>query len=256
MVSRYFPSELVLYVAKTGFISKSTWKDFFFPGGTTRWKNAFWASLLDRGYFLRHPNPRLHDIYLLNRSSREVVEYMSGRCVRPPFISQINHDELLFRGILQLSKAGTIESWITESELKSFEQSTYKIESQGKGIKYPDSILVLKSESAKARLALEMEITQKDRRRYIQIMSAYSSMRGIESVIFIVGSKSIREVIESCLKEIYFPKDKIFVGFIDLKDWQNSASNSFANLIVSASPLSSFDQNSAIPTNFQPRIAN
>lgn len=243
MVSRYFPKDLVMYVSKTGFISKDTWKEFFFPGGSIRWKNAFWVSLVERGYFLRHPNRRLQDIYLLNRSNREVIEFMQGRCVRPPFLSQMNHDEILFRGILSLSKSGLVANWITEPELKSFEQNSFKIESQGQGIKYPDAILKFRGDTKDLKVALEMEITQKERKRYIQITSAYSSMRSLDCVIFIVGTKAIREVIERCLKDVYFPADRITVGFIEVSDWQRSACDSIVRSSSLVSPLRNLCQN-------------
>lgn len=243
MVSRYFPKDLVLYVSKTGFISKDTWKEFFFPGGSIRWKNAFWVSLVERGYFLRHPNRRLQDVYLLNRANREVIEFMQGRCVRPPFLSQMNHDEILYRGILSLAKSGFIANWTTEAELKSFEQNSFKIESQGRGIKYSDAIFTFRGDTKDLRVALEMEITQKDRKRYIQITSAYSSMTSLDCVIFIVGTKAIREVIEACLKEVYFPVDSITVGFIEVSEWQTSACDSIVRSTSLVSPMRNLSQN-------------
>lgn len=220
MISRYFPKGLVAFVAKTGFITKATWKDYFFPGGSVRWKNSLWISLADRGYFVRHTNRHLSEVYILNRMNREVIEFLQGRGVRAPFVSQIDHDEVLVRGILPAIRSGLIVNWTTEAELKSFEQGTFRIESQGQAIKYPDAILGIGKSERPKKIALEIEITQKHRRRYMQIMSAYSSMKGIDGIVFVVGTDAIRNVIASTLKEVYFPLEKMFVGFIELKDWQ------------------------------------
>lgn len=175
MISRYFPKELVSFVAKTGYITKATWEDFFFPGGSVRWKNLLWKSLADRGYLAAHRNQQLHDLYILNRMNREVIEFLQGRCVRAPFANQIDHDEILVRGVLQAIKNDLISDWMTEAELKRLGQGTFRIESQGQIIKYPDAIATIEKSGDSLRLAIEIEITQKQRSRYVQIMSAYGT---------------------------------------------------------------------------------
>ena len=223
MAGRYFPTDLVAFVAKTGFITKETWAEFFFTGGSVRWKNRLWESLRDRRYFAPYRNLRVRDIYLLNRMNREVSDFLQGRAVRAPFVSQIEHDEVLARGLLRAMKRGLVAAWTTEAELKSFSRDTFRVESQGQVVKYPDAILVMNGPSTGRKMALEVELTQKTKQRYVQILGAYAAMRGIDGVLFVTDSMAIRRVIDDTAKQVYFPFETVSLGFTGVKDWQSAS---------------------------------
>jgi hypothetical protein len=223
MPGRYFPSDLVSFVAKTGFITKETWGEYFFQGGSVRWRNFSWTSLKQRGYFLPHRSQLIKDIYLLDRMNREVAGFVKGRAVRAPILSQIDHDEVLVRGLLRAVRNGLVSGWTAEAELKSFARDSFRIESQGQTVKYPDAILDMSGPGAATKIALEIELTQKCRQRYIQILGAYASMSRIAGVLFVTDSMAIRQMIKDVARQVYFPFEKVMLEFLSVKDWLNAA---------------------------------
>ena len=114
-----FPKALLSYVAKTGFITQETWEEFFFAGGKWRWKYQAWADLATRGYLVAYPYRRQGNVYVLNRRNRDVASVIGDRAARPPVASQLDHDEVLNRGLLEAERKGVLVHWTPEPELKA-----------------------------------------------------------------------------------------------------------------------------------------
>jgi len=110
------PDCLIRFVAKTGFITKTLWKDFFFKGGTVQWQNISWNNLIKRKYFKRHASSRYQDILILRKDSVLLRDRLLSVPVSVPHTSQVAHDENLLRGLLQLLKGRPNLNWQTQKQ--------------------------------------------------------------------------------------------------------------------------------------------
>ncbi|HAR43297.1 MAG TPA: hypothetical protein DCS07_11825 [Bdellovibrionales bacterium] len=220
MRDQYFPKGVIEFVAKTGFVSKEMWEQFFFMGGKSRWKHQAWADLTKRGYLVRHSNKRLKNIYVLNRHNRVVAEVLSHRAAKPPMAAQIEHDEVLGEGLLMAERGQIISSWRAEPELKAYSGIAHRIETQGELIKYPDALVQFVKSPEGSPVAVELEMTLKNRTRYDQTMGAYAGMRDVVGVLFICKAPVIERALREAVKRTYFPTEEIKLVFVPLQEWQ------------------------------------
>ena len=176
---------MIQLVAKTGFITKETWAEYFFQGGKIRWRNHQWRSLRESGHFVSYRNTRIENVYVLNRMNREVAAMIQGQAVGPPFVAQLDHDEILLRGLLRVKRSGLVADFTTEAELKLSSPGSRQFESSRQAIKYPDALLVLSDQLDATQVAVEVELTQKGRKRYVQILEAYASRRDVHQVLYV-----------------------------------------------------------------------
>jgi hypothetical protein len=220
VASRYFPEEVVRFIAKTGFISKDLWGEFFFVGGQPRWRRQVWADLLNRKYLVPHPFGRISNVYVLNRHNKEIIDFVCGKAAKSPPAAQLDHDEILSRGLLRLERARGLVQWMSEAELKSTSgEVVHRIETQGQLIKFPDA-LVYTGRTAKALpIAIELEKTLKSRSRYEQIVAAYASMGGLRAILYICDSAVTERAIGQALERAYFP-EALPVGFAGMDAWR------------------------------------
>lgn len=219
MKTRHIPSATIQFVAKAGFITKELWDDYFFKGGTDRWRHKGWQNLVKRKYLISIPFCRLRNTYTLNRANCH-VNRIASNSVRPPPLAQIDHDECLMRGLLELERAKVISSWTTEAELKSQCPGGFKIASGGQLIKYPDAIVEPLGDRSNQLWALELELTMKNRARYVQILSAYAGMENLTGVIFIYRTLAIKHALLETVEKIYFPTNRIKIFFVNESEWR------------------------------------
>ncbi|MGE3974762.1 MAG: hypothetical protein AB7F59_09585 [Bdellovibrionales bacterium] len=222
---KHFPEKAVSITAKTGFLTKEFWEEFIFQGGSKRWKNVSWKALQDRGYFMPYPNSRVKNVLVLNRYNKNVISAVQSVAAKAPSISQFTHDEVLLRGIMTAERAGSLTKWMTEAELKMHGKTTFLIQSQGDYIKYPDAVVACKDTSKEYLAAIELEMTLKSRKRYVQILSAYAAMKHIRSIIFICKDLAIERAIKEMMDHVYFPTKQISVTFVTLNQWRQQSVN-------------------------------
>ena len=216
------PISAINFCAKGGFLTKEIWSEFFFTGNSLRMQNWHWQSLIKKKYFIKHSNARLNNVYVLNRKNKSLMSLLNGNIARTPHEGQISHDEILLRGLLIIEKHKLMDDWTTEMLLKTFERDTYKTMSRGKNNKFPDAIIHLNRSTEPYKVAIELELTSKDKKRYIQILNAYSAMKDISMILFITSSAAIQGLIRRTAEMIYFPEKKISIGFMNLKEWKNN----------------------------------
>jgi hypothetical protein len=137
----------------------------------------------------------------------------------PPAVAQLEHDEILLEGILKIQQSGLSVFWQTEAELKKLVINDYKIETQGQLVKFPDLLIHTQKPLTELTIAIEFERSLKTRRRYIQIMGAYASMRRINALVFVIENPSIEKVIKEVMEETYFPEDRLPVAFMSQREW-------------------------------------
>lgn len=206
-------------IAKSGFLTKELWREFMFRGNTQRGANWSWAKLRESGYFKPHPNPRIKDVLVLNRLNRGVMARLGGEAASPPHEGLFLHDEILLHGILKTESHGFLDHWFLEAELKVLGSDTFRITSAGNHIKFPDAILAFNTSVESIHVAIELELTMKDQKRYGQIMSSYSHMKGVHLVLFITKNRAVEEAINRAMREAYYPAHGVPVGFMSLTEW-------------------------------------
>jgi len=217
------PDRLIHFVAKTGFITKDLWKDFFFKGGTVQWQNVSWNNLIKRKYFKRHASSRYQDILILRKDSVLLRDCLLSAPVSVPHISQVAHDEYLSRGLLQLLKERPNLNWQTEAELKKQKPMSCRVSNNGEKTKYPDLIINVAEESVDINIAIELERTLKSQKRYIQILDAYTCSEETDYILFLVGSNLIKKTIMEIMRLSYFPTKRVQVVFAFEREWLTNA---------------------------------
>jgi hypothetical protein len=208
--------------AKSGFLTKELFQEYMFEGKTQRGVNWSWAKLKDSREFKIHPNPRIHGVLVLNRHSKIVQSRTLGCAATTPHEAVLRHDEILLRGVLGIEKRRYLQSWVLEPELKMNGLEAFEISSQGNRIKFPDALLSFNNGALNNIAALELELTQKDGKRYDQILSAYSSMKGVGLILFIAGSSAIEKAIERHARESFYPIHGQKLAFMSLDEWQRN----------------------------------
>lgn len=209
-------------LSRAGFLSKGLWQEFFYRGKSKGGMHHGWAKLLKEPYFALHPNPYLKNIAVLNRSSRELHAITGGRFASAPPEGVFCHDEVCLRGVLQIESHGFLKEWQLEAGLKSSLAKSYRIESAGALVKYPDALLEFVGLTAPLRVAIEIELTQKDRKRYDQIINCYSFMKGIALVLFVTAEPAIALALKRSAKESFYPTHGLQMGFMAVADWKKN----------------------------------
>jgi dihydroxyacetone kinase DhaKLM complex PTS-EIIA-like component DhaM len=141
---------------------------------------------------------------------------------KPPIERQLRHDELLLGGVLDLERQGFLGHWTTEAELKSLGLDAYRVEGSLTDAKYADAILYLAGIGSDNKVAVEMELTLKEKSRYRKIMSAYSFVRELRLLLFVVANPAIEAAIRAAADEVFFPKEATTLAFMELSDWKRN----------------------------------
>lgn len=216
------PSEVIDYVWKTGFITKTMWRTYFFKGGSERSMFRDWKNMIDRGYLQPHSSSDLENILVLNRRNKFVMQLRDNQPAYAPNPSQLEHDKILLNGILELDSNRLLDQWQTEAELKMLKHGDYRVGTQGEKIKYPDTILYFKNGNNFHAVAIEYERIQKSSKRYGQILSAYATFKKVDAIIWIINSMAIQDMIIEQGKRVYYPFKERPMAFIGEKIWKNN----------------------------------
>lgn len=180
-----------------------------------------WALLSERDFFKPHRSSRAENVVVLNPKNAHVQRLVGNEISASPFVAQLDHDELVAKSLMQLGKTKAISNYRTESELRRLfplVRNRYKPEEREK---YPDAIVQV---TRGPKVALELELTLKARRRYRQILRTYRNRKDVSRIIFIVRSAVVFESITQAIKDTYYPLLERPIGFTWLEDWsQNPA---------------------------------
>lgn len=215
MKPRLVPERELTFASRTGFLSKDLWEEFFAGSLSRSWRHDRWLLLTERGAFLDHPSGQAQGVIVPNPRSPIVRHVCPEGVVKPPFISQLRHDEILARGLLTCLKSGVVRSFTNEAVLRKSEASGLSL---AEVQKLPDLIVKLKSGST---VAVELELTAKSSKRYWSLLNAYSSRSGLDAIVFVVESRSVLETIAKAARGAMF--QAVPIGFIELKAWARNA---------------------------------
>lgn len=218
---RTIPMREILFAAKTGFLSKPLWHEFF--AQRSRAQNArIWKDMVGQGYFRLHPSEMLRNVLVLTPKSLEVLQKQGLVAVTHPHISVFDHDEKVSKIALGLERARVLEQFTTESELKKRFFVWMKTTAEGRATKFPDLILDLGGTGQFNRIAIEVEQSLKSFERYKSMMNSYANAKKIQAVIFISDQQAIFNRIGRAMTTVNFPSWERPVGFGLMNEWLKS----------------------------------
>lgn len=215
---RHQPIEEIRFAAKTGFLSRRLWLDFF-ARGSKSWRNKSWRAMHEYGDFLPHPASRAGDVIVPNRKSLLVQRLVGGAVASPPYISQLDHDEICARIALSLERRGLIRSYLTEADQKRLFFGSFRSYREAQAVKFPDLLLELRSPKGNLQVAVELELSRKSPRRYCEIFRALRDGPRRELVIFLSRSDGVFDALARAMKDVTFPTWERPIGFGLVEEW-------------------------------------
>ena len=213
--------EALRYLGKVGFLSRTTWYDFF-GKGKTRWQQDQLLYLVKREVLKPHSCSRLDGTWVLTESSIKLLEKLNWSCVQPIPPQYIEHDEVIANSLLTLERTKVCHEWYTERELRTLNFKKYVVQNKDNETKYPDAILEITFQSKPMTFALEYERTGKTSARYRSILYQYSKMSSVSLVVYIVESEAIKNRMQSAIK--FLGNDEVLrkIAFVDAKEWKTN----------------------------------
>lgn len=217
MKKKYLPIKEIHFAAKSGFLTKELWLDFF-AYGCRAWRFRLWKQFIDDGVLIEHHSKNAKDIWVLNRRNLLVQRTIGSHIAHAPFISQITHDEMIARIVLNIMKDGAGLFYRLEPELKKMTPGIKGPADSNNRLKFPDGLIQLKN-ADKSRVALELELTAKDPKRYRRILQAYASFQKADMIVFIVREDRLIKTIRKAMHDTFYPTWEKPIGFGHLNDW-------------------------------------
>jgi hypothetical protein len=215
---KHIPFREIIFAAKTGFLSKALWHQFFTTRSNSR-NSRIWHRFVEDGYFRHHESKMLPDVLTLGNRSLVELERRGIVAVTKPHLGQFDHDEKAANIILSLEKEKVLDSFTTEAELKRKNWLWMKTTRDGKDAKFPDLTLQLSGSVKYRNVALEIEQSKKGFDRYRKMMNSYASVKGIDVVVFIANQEYIFNSISRAMKEVSYPSWERPVGFGEMGAW-------------------------------------
>lgn len=216
MSAKIVPLREIHFAAKTGFLSKSLWLEFFTSRSRSR-NSRVWHRLMQDGYFRPHGSKMLPDVLVLGSRSLSELGRRGILTVNKPHLGQFDHDEKAARIVLNLERGRLLDGFTTEAELKR--KFWLKTSREGGEAKFPDLTLELSSPAKFRKVALEIEQSKKSFERYKKVMNSYAASKDIEAVVFISDQQSIFNSLSRAMKEVNYPSWERPVGFGEMEAW-------------------------------------
>ncbi len=214
----YDPSAEIRLAVRCGFLSKELWNEFF-AKGKPRWRRHVWSRFVSTGLFKPHYSKRATDVIVPNFEHLLVKRISGGEVTHAPNTAQIDHDEIVVKSFLVLEKQQTIISAKFEAELKREDLRSLRHYNPFEKTKYPDLVIEVQGQSHPKKIAIELELSRKEPKRYRQMMNTYMTSKQFSSIIFIAELETIRTSIKSAMRETFYPHWERPIGFVDLKEW-------------------------------------
>jgi len=119
--------------------------------------------------------------------------------------NSLTHDVLLSEVRYTLESTGVGEKWVPEHVLKI--QTAIKHAKQMSERHFvPDAIFSVRQRGENRVVALELELTGKNRKRYEAILERYKYKKTLWAVWYLVANESLGRLLESVWKEVNFGK--------------------------------------------------
>jgi hypothetical protein len=213
------PRAVITFAAKTGFITKEIFNEFF-ATGCDRSRRRQWQNLSRHGWMVAHESPLRPDVLVLSRKSRAKSHAGAWAEVWAPYIGMIHHDEILYRMVMGLQRSGLIREWTTEAEMKKVAMRDLRLGGARINTKYPDALLTLDVPGNAVKVALELELSRKSKRRYEDMAYAYRGMKDVRGVFFVCRNPGLVATIKNAFARAYFPTHDKPLGFALVDEWR------------------------------------
>lgn len=218
MSAKHIPLKEISFAAKTGFLSKTLWHEFFTTRSRSR-NSRVWHRFVQDGYFRPHESKMLPDVLVLGNRSLCELERRGIMAVTKPHPGQFDHDEKAAYIILSLERENVLDGFATEAELKRKNWLWMKTTRDSKDAKFPDLTLELSVASKFRKVALEIEQSKKSFDRYKKVMNSYAASKGIDVIVFISNQQTIFNSISRAMKDVSYPSWERPVGFGEMEAW-------------------------------------
>ncbi len=202
-------ARILLYLAKHSFASPRNVEREFFRGIAHRNHYRAIKRLKQRGLVedIYGDNETLLGFKLSKKGIRitKTVLGPDGSVLTPQgqFRSTYDHDDLLIRLRSVLETSPAISHFCPEQTVReTFAKKYGHSEQEGSGYKVPDATFQLKTRKRNFRVALELELTRKSKRRYRKIIKQLALSRDWDVVFFMLKEASLRKVITDILTEL------------------------------------------------------
>jgi hypothetical protein len=216
------PIREIELAARTGFLSKKIWNEFF-ASGKIAWRNRTWKNLVARKYFLPHYATLASDsVIRLNPKHPLVVKMLGDKLPQVPSIAVIEHDETVVETFLLLKNMNILKAAKFETELKREDLRNKRHFDSTDKTKFPDLMIQLNSIQPSGQIAIEIELSRKEPKRYRQMMNSYMCAKDISKIIFVTDLDVVKNNIKTATRDTYFPEWEKPVGFAKLSDWRQN----------------------------------
>lgn len=212
------PKNEIVFSAKTGFLTRALWEEFFAPKSRS-WRFRRWRNILEMGIFIPHPSKMVRDVFVLNPNNRIVKSIVGEEISCAPFVAQIEHDEAVARILLELIAIDKVEGFITEAEQKRNYESEFETKQTEAKLKFPDALIKIRTRKGLMMVALEIECTQKSQKRYRSVLEKYKTRNFVDIVIFIVNSQGMKRSIQRAKIHTEYRDATRPIGFAKLPEW-------------------------------------
>ncbi len=205
--------------AKVGHVSRQSFKSLL-EDKAKRTERLRWSELRNSGFFTE---PKFIDDFEYLTLSAHGSTFASSIGFTPAATSgrtQVLHDEVAAQFAQWLERQKFIRSWTPEIQLKKSRGGVGLLFTQGKKRKFPDILFDLDVPGPTVRVALEIEISLKTRRRYRDILYAYTTLQGIDTILFVTRNDAIANAIREVMADIRFPESAITVLFANAEQIQ------------------------------------
>jgi len=207
-------------MAKSGFVTRKIWCDFF-AQGNPRWQRRQIQRLCEKRLIEPHSNSKAKDVFVLASYGKILLAREGLPFVHPPFVDQMEHDELVMRSVLELSQSRLIRGFLFENEMKSSQMKQHRLP-QGVGQDdqhFSDALFELNILGKNRIVAFEYERSGKSPQRYRDKLWAYSHTNSHWVVIFVCESDAIKSMIKRQLDYLRSPTLTSKVAFVDKSEW-------------------------------------
>jgi len=140
----------------------------------------------------------------------------SGSTKSPVYRTSFAHDLALREIRTTISKAQAIQDWIPEHVLRAEVmrrcQFLHRSDRGEKLLTVPDALLRLKSGGEESKAALELEITQKSKRRIYQKLEAYCISKDFDYAFFIIANANLLRVFWDVYKDVLAKSTRVRIA--------------------------------------------
>lgn len=210
--------------AKVGHLSRQSFRALL-PNKADRTERLRWSELQASGYFSEVQVMNDFEFLTLSLAGALFARSIGYTPAPGSGRTMVLHDEAAARFSQWMFDNKLVKAWTPEIQLKKSKTATGLLFTQGRKQKFPDVLFDLEVPGPVVRFALEVELTLKSRRRYRDLLYAYTILRGIDSILFVVRNDAIANAIREMMAEIRFPEATITVLFTTASEVQKDPAN-------------------------------